>query len=106
MNEKNARVRSLAMEELIGKDIKIRKHDMADLVGVEGIVLDETMRTFLIGTPKGRLRVPKKGSEFAFIEGGLPLDVLCGDMLLFRSEDRIKRCDTAGKKKNRFKGQE
>lgn len=109
MNRNSARVRNLAMEELIGRDIRIEKHDMADLMGVEGVILDETMRTFLIGTHGGRLRVPKKGSKFALVEGGRVLDVLYGDRLLFRSEDRIKRCVKAEKKENdvhdRFQGE-
>jgi ribonuclease P protein subunit POP4 len=81
------------MEELIGRRAKVRSHTAPDLIGIEGTVLDETRNTFVIGTDRKRTVVPKKGSRIAFTRTDGDTFVLDGDRLMFRPEDRIKRCD-------------
>lgn len=79
---------TLRKHELIGLSVVIRRATDPTLVGLRGRVVDETRNTFLVETPKGEKRVPKKGAEFAFGSEGVPVE---GDDLLFRPEDRIKK---------------
>jgi ribonuclease P protein subunit POP4 len=86
-------VRNLAMEELIGRKVRIREHSMIDIRGLEGIVLDETRNTLVIRSGERCRTVPKRGSVLEFADRDDRTTVLDGDDILFRPEDRIKRCD-------------
>lgn len=60
-------------------------------MGVEGEVLDETMKTLVVRTRDGRrLVVPKVAVTIAFELEGKPVEV-DGKTILFRPEDRVKK---------------
>lgn len=80
---------NIRKHELIGLPIIVTGAPDPSLVGLRGVVVDETRNTLRVETPRGERIVPKQGATFTFeIEGGL---VVAGDDLLFRPEDRIKR---------------
>ncbi|MEM4575844.1 MAG: ribonuclease P protein subunit [Candidatus Nezhaarchaeales archaeon] len=78
--------------ELIGLRVKIVKSTNKSYEGVEGLVVDETMKTIKIMDDKGSIKtIPKKCCIFRF---KLPDNVIVeveGPYLLGRPEDRIKR---------------
>ena len=80
---------NLRKHELIGLRVSVSAATDPSLVGLRGVVTDETRNTLLVETARGEKRVPKKGTSFAFGESG-EMSVR-GDTLLFRPEDRIKK---------------
>ena len=80
---------NLRKGELIGLGVVVTRSPDPSLVGLRGVVVDETRNTVRVETPKGEKTVPKHGTTFAFqVQGGLRVD---GDDLLYRPEDRIKK---------------
>lgn len=83
----------LARGELIGLPVQIVESTDPGLAGLKGVVVDETLNTFLLERqPDGKsLHVPKANNVFAFDDGeGDPVRIP-GDRIRFRPEDRIKR---------------
>ncbi|MCK4714085.1 MAG: ribonuclease P protein subunit [Candidatus Aenigmarchaeota archaeon] len=76
----------------------IGKHEMIGLFSkvsdggrkvAEGMIIDETKNTFLMRTKTGDKRILKKGKTFVLdVDGGIEL---CGDLICFRPEDRLKK---------------
>jgi len=80
---------NLRKHELIGLAVVVSQSTDPSLVGLHGVVRDETRNTLLVETGKGEKRVPKHGTAFTFeVQGGVRVE---GDDLLFRPEDRIKK---------------
>ena len=79
---------NLRKHELIGLSIVVGESTDPSLVGLRGVVVDETRNTLLVETARGEKRVPKPGAVFRFGAAGTAVR---GDDLLFRPEDRIKR---------------
>ncbi|HKZ63685.1 MAG TPA: ribonuclease P protein subunit [Thermoplasmata archaeon] len=80
---------NLRKHELIGLPVVVSASSDASLVGLGGVVVDETRNTLRVATPKGEKTVPKHGTQFTFdVQGG---QRVAGDDLLFRPEDRIKK---------------
>ncbi len=84
-HDSHSRFRFL-LGELIGEKVKVVSSACRSLQGIEGEIVDETLATFLIQTPRGRKRVPKKGSVFLF--GTLRVS---GEVLACRPEERTKK---------------
>ena len=82
----------LARGELIGLPVRVVQSTDPTLVGVEGVVVDETLNTFLVERDGGAkpLHVAKANSVFDFADEGGPVRIP-GDRIRFRPEDRIKR---------------
>lgn len=81
----------LARGELIGLPVRVVQSTDPTLVGVEGVVVDETLNTFLVERPTGKpLHVAKQNSVFDFADEDGPVRIP-GDRIRFRPEDRIKR---------------
>lgn len=78
------------LSELIGKAVKIAWASDRGLQGVQGIILDETANTFLLGTGKGRKLVPKKACKFFFPQAPGEL-VVEGKLLACKPEERTKK---------------
>lgn len=57
---------TLARHELTGLDVRVVDAPNADLVGLAGIVREETMRTLVVETTDGETRVPKGDTTFRF----------------------------------------
>ncbi|MCS7105178.1 MAG: ribonuclease P protein subunit [Thermofilaceae archaeon] len=77
--------------ELIGLKAKVFKSKNASQVGICGIIIDETMKTILLETVKGRKRIFKRDSTFLLeLPNGAKV-LVEGKELLSRPEDRLKR---------------
>ncbi len=85
--------RNLIYHELIGLHVIVKDHTDATLVGVEGLVVDETQNMLEIERLDNgrRLKIPKVGGTYLFkLENG-SFVLVNGDKLLGRPEDRMKR---------------
>lgn len=60
-------------------------------VGIKGRIIDETMKTILLETPKGRKRVFKSDVKLLLKLPDGSLVLVDGKELLGRPEDRIKK---------------
>jgi ribonuclease P protein subunit POP4 len=86
-------VKHVAKGELIGLEVGVVESGDPTLVGLEGVIVDETRNTFKIErASNGReATVPKRGQSFAFrtLEGErVQLD---GEALSFAPQDRTKK---------------
>jgi len=80
---------SLVRHELAGLDVAVEGSPNADLVGVAGRVVDETMRTLLVGTGEGVTQVPKADATFRF-ELSAATVVVDGERLVARPARRTE----------------
>jgi ribonuclease P protein subunit POP4 len=85
-----AKMREIEVHELIGLSVKVVKAASLDLVGVSGVVVDETKNTLVVQTKSGGKIVPKEGSTFEFQFRGKS-ELLDGGRICFRPEDRLKK---------------
>ena len=75
--------------ELIGLQVAILRSPDPSLVGVRGLVVDETRNTLVVKAGDREKRVPKEGARFRFeVQGGVEVE---GDEILYRPEDRTKK---------------
>lgn len=74
--------------EFIGKEVEIINSANKDLVGLKGIIVDETKNMFEIETKKGDKKVQKKVCTFKFYPEKLIVE---GKIIDYRPEDRISR---------------
>ena len=77
----------LMRTELIGLDVEVIS---APCYAGKGIVVDETMNTFVIASDGKEKMIPKRSNEFAFTYEGKRF-VIKGSEVLHRPEDRIKK---------------
>lgn len=78
-------------EELLGRFVSVVASSDPGLVGLEGEILDESMKTLVLGTNDGRrLVLPKVAVTLRFVLSGEDV-VLEGRSILFRPEDRTKK---------------
>jgi ribonuclease P protein subunit POP4 len=85
------RPEDLARHELIGLRCAVRASADPGLRGLEGEVVDETMRTLVVRTPRGERAVAKHGQEFTFTLPGGQQARLRGDDLAHRPDERTKK---------------
>jgi ribonuclease P protein subunit POP4 len=85
---------NLHKHELVGLRLRIVRSSDGGMVGMEGIVVDETRDTLVI--EEGRIRrIPKRGNLFEFtLDDGSKVEVE-GDGISYRPEDRVKRASTS-----------
>ena len=82
---------NIVYHELIGLEVTVILHSDPTLIGLRGIVIDETKHTLKIRTREGDKRVPKLYGVFRFrLPSGLEVDV-DGSLIVGRPEDRVKR---------------
>ncbi len=74
--------------EFIGKKISVLKATNASLVGMNGIVLDETKSTLTIAASDGRRKKLLKAGITFLLENG---QMVSGSQILKRLEERIKQ---------------
>ena len=80
---------NLRKHELIGRSVAVVRSTDPSLVGIRGLVIDETRNTLVVEAAGREKRVPKHGARFRFdVQGGVEVD---GDEILFRPEDRVKK---------------
>ncbi len=83
--------KNLVMHELIGLHVKVSSSTHPGYIGIEGVVVDETMKTLHI-LHKGRVKiVPKACSIFHFTLPDGSIVEVDGKVILARPEDRVKR---------------
>ncbi len=83
--------RNIFYHELMGLRIRIIEHSDPSLVGVKGIIVDETLKTLVIETPDQRRKRVLK--EYGVYEIRLPNGekvIIRGAQILGRPEDRLK----------------
>ncbi len=77
--------------ELIGLEVLVLNHSDPTLIGLRGIVVDESKYMLRIRTEKGDRLVPKMYGLFRFIlPSGIEVDI-DGSLIVGRPEDRLKR---------------
>jgi len=84
--------RNLVKHELIGLLIKISESTHKELIGISGVVIDETAKTIKILSKDGRIRVIPK--DICTFDITLPEGVIVrveGKILIGRPEERIKK---------------
>lgn len=82
--------KNIAQHELIGLEVEVIAAQNPSQTGIKGKVVDETLKTLVIGTGHGPKIVPKEGSVFRFDLKERVVDI-DGSVLLARPEDRIKK---------------
>lgn len=89
LDDVKTRSRLLHKHELIGLHAEVLSATCPDLVGLKGIVVDETKNILVIVVDDTEKRIPKRGTRFRFrIDSGVEIN---GTRLLHRPEDRTKR---------------
>ncbi|MEM5878519.1 MAG: ribonuclease P protein component 1 [Candidatus Aenigmatarchaeota archaeon] len=82
---------NIVRHELIGLETEIKNATNKYLIGLKGLVVDETYGMLMIQTKKGEKKVNKKGTIFIFhLPNGKRVQV-DGSLLVSRPEDRIKK---------------
>ena len=85
MNEK-----TLARDELIGLQVKIKECKDPTWKGRNGTIIDETKNTLLIEIDDQQKRIVKNTAIFEFNIHGKKI-TLDGSRIMYRPEDRIKK---------------
>ncbi|MBS3781735.1 MAG: ribonuclease P protein subunit [Candidatus Thermoplasmatota archaeon] len=75
--------------EFIGSDLEVIDSDYRGYEELQGKVIDETKNMFVIEDERKKM-IPKKGNHFRLTINGRN-NVLDGNKLTHRSEDRIKK---------------
>lgn len=82
--------KNIVQHELIGLECEVVAASNRSQIGTKGKVVDETMKTVVIGTEHGPKVIEKQGSVFRLDLDGRIVDI-DGSVLLARPEDRIKK---------------
>lgn len=80
---------NLRKHELIGLRVEIVRATDPGLVGLQGVVVDESRNMLVLEAGGAEKRIPKQRSRFRFdVQGGSEVE---GDEIRFRPEDRVKK---------------
>ncbi len=90
---------NLHMHELVGLRLRVVQASDGGMIGMEGIVVDETRETLVIEGERRRT-LPKRGTTFEFTLEDGSTAALIGDDIAYRPEDRTKR--TADRRRGRY----
>lgn len=86
---------TLSCHELTGLSVEVRAAANADLVGIQGVVIHETMNTLVIAPSFGESddaahsQVPKRRTTFAFTVDDETV-IVAGDQLVARPAERTR----------------
>jgi len=80
----------IVKDELIGRYVQIKECTDPTIVGMSGVIIDETKNTFLIETKNKQKRIAKKSAAFEF-EYNMKKILIKGSRLMYRPEDRTKK---------------
>ncbi|MBI5635663.1 ribonuclease P protein subunit [Candidatus Micrarchaeota archaeon] len=75
-------------QEFIGRTVVVEKSSCKELLDLSGLIVDETLNTFLVKTGEKTLRVPKKSCSYFFPKEGITVN---GAKIVCRSWDRTKK---------------
>tara|TARA_Y100000310_G_C20617742_1_gene781561 strand:- start:382 stop:642 length:261 start_codon:yes stop_codon:yes gene_type:complete len=81
---------NILRHELIGLDVEVVGAKNDTLIGIKGVVVDETRNCLIIDTKEGEKKVLKKGVEIKIKMEGKEI-IITGDFLVGKPEERIKK---------------
>jgi ribonuclease P protein subunit POP4 len=85
------RPENLARHELIGLSVIVAESTDNGLVGISGMIVDETRNTFLVETERGMKRIPKSNTSLTLaLQNGQKVKV-SGSILISQPENRINK---------------
>ncbi len=82
--------KNIVRHELIGVSAEVVDAKNADLIGIKGVIVDETQKTLLLRTEKGLKRIQKSVVRLKLSFGRYKV-LVEGKALYGRPEDRIKK---------------
>ena len=82
---------SMARRELIGLDVLVDGSTDPGLVGLSGMVIDETRNTFLLETKRGLKRIAKLNTSLIFTSPEGQKVRIAGSVLISQPENRITK---------------
>jgi ribonuclease P protein subunit POP4 len=82
--------KNLVRHELIGLKAKVVRARNASLVGIEGVVVDETKHMIMLDDGKRERKIPKSEVKLHFTLPNAVVEV-DGKILIGKPEDRIKK---------------
>lgn len=84
-------LRNIGQHEFIGLKCNITDALNRSNIGLNGEVIDETMKTLTLDVHGAQKKVQKKGTEFMFRLPKGNKVIVNGDKIIARPEDRIKK---------------
>ena len=82
--------KNILMHEFIGLHCRVVRSKNKSCIGLEGRIIDETMKSLILKTVASRKIVMKKSTVFRMDLGQQKVDV-DGNIVIARPEDRIKK---------------
>jgi len=83
--------RNLVCHELVGLNARIKESKDKKLIGLEGRIVDETMKMFVFESGGNVIEIPKDRCVWEFmLPDGTKIDI-DGSILVHRPEDRTKK---------------
>ncbi len=82
--------KNIIFHELIGLYVKVLRHNDSSLVGLEGIVIDETKNTLKLRIDNKTKTILKKGALLLFKLSDKVEVLVNGEQILGRPEERLK----------------
>ncbi len=83
--------KNIIIHELIGREVVVINHTDPTLIGIRGIVVNETLKTIHVLTKDGVKVVSKKNGTFCFHIEGRRWTIVRGDEIFLRPHERTKR---------------
>jgi len=82
--------KNILMHELIGLECEVVDSGNRSQIGIQGRIVDETMKTIVLETGSVKKTVQKQGAIFRLQLGAKKVEI-SGDFIIARPEDRIKK---------------
>ena len=82
-------IKNIKMHEMIGLQTKIIDSANQDVIGLSGIIINETQHMMFINTPKGLKKIPKRYNIWKFYLTNTTTNVI-GNDINKRPEERIR----------------
>lgn len=82
---------SLARHELIGLPVLVDENTDPGLIGLRGMVVDETRNTFLLETERKVVRIAKSNASLIFTLPDGRMVKVAGSILISQPENRISK---------------
>ena len=79
---------TITRHEFVGLNTQISKSSNQEVVGLNGVIINETKSMFTINTEKGMKKIPKSTNDWKFSIGGKEITVK-GSTIMKRPFERI-----------------
>jgi len=79
---------TITRHEFVGLNIQISKSSNQEVVGLNGVIINETKSMFTINTQKGMKKIPKSTNDWKFSIAGKEITVK-GSTIMKRPFERI-----------------